>query len=37
MDLRHDFRNNQSFEDRIDALSRLALLVLLLAILVRIV
>jgi hypothetical protein len=31
MDLRHDLRGNLSFEDRIDELSRLALLVLLLA------
>jgi hypothetical protein len=31
MDLGHDLRDNLSFEDRIDELSRLALLVLLLA------
>jgi len=37
MDLRHDLRDNPSFEDRIDELSRLALLVLLLATLVSIV
>ncbi len=37
MDLRRDLRNDLSFEDRIDELSRLALLVLLLATLVRIV
>jgi hypothetical protein len=31
MDLRHDLRDNLAFEDRIDELSRLALLALLLA------
>lgn len=31
MDLRHDLQDDPSFEDRIDELSRLALLVLLLA------
>ena len=31
MDLQHDLHDNLSFEDRIDELSRLALLVLLLA------
>jgi len=37
MDLRHDLHNNLSFEDRIDELSRLALLLLLLASRVRVV
>jgi hypothetical protein len=31
MDLQHDLQDNLTFEDRIDELSRLALLVLLLA------
>jgi hypothetical protein len=37
MDLRHDLRDSLTFEDRIDELSRLALLVLLLATLVCVV
>lgn len=37
MDLRHDLQDDPSFEDRIDELSRLALLVLLLATLAGIV
>jgi hypothetical protein len=37
MDLRHDLQDKLSFEDRIDELSRLALLVLLLATLAGVV